>query len=459
MTETAGLSERECEILRLVATGASNQQIASSLDISINTVKVHLRNIFGKIGASSRTEATIYAMRQGLVDIGRADSISVEPAPSTAAEPSAEPSADLVAVAELPPLAEPPPVALPVPPSSPAAPVAAVPRLRPWALALALLSIIAIAGLAAFQALARPQTAATTPATLQPQPERWKLRAPLTQPRDDFAVASYNGRLYAIGGTGANGPSDAVERFDPLNNLWVPLSNKPTAVSQVQAATLGGRIVVPGGETANGIPTTIVEAYDPRSERWEQLKELPQARSRYALASLEGRIYLFGGWDGKEYRAEVFAYDPDDNKWQTLNPMPTPRRAAAAAVAENQIYVVGGEDAGGPLRVSERYDPFAGPGGSPWSAGVPLPQAIGTPAAVGIANMLLVFDPASQTAIQFAVSKDSWSNVLLPADTSLSSRATLLSTSVFVFGTAAGTTPSALHEYQALYVTNLPVIP
>jgi DNA-binding CsgD family transcriptional regulator len=61
------ISEREKEILQLVAHGRSNRQIAAQLMISEHTVKVHLRNIFSKIGATSRTEAGMYAIRQGWV--------------------------------------------------------------------------------------------------------------------------------------------------------------------------------------------------------------------------------------------------------------------------------------------------------------------------------------------------------------------------------------------------------
>ena len=50
------LSERELEILRLVAQGKSNKEIASELFISVNTVKVHLAKIFQRLGVASRTD-------------------------------------------------------------------------------------------------------------------------------------------------------------------------------------------------------------------------------------------------------------------------------------------------------------------------------------------------------------------------------------------------------------------
>ncbi len=61
------LTEREIEVLRLVAQGASNPQIAISLCITVNTVKVHLRNILDKLQLVNRTQAATYALQNGLL--------------------------------------------------------------------------------------------------------------------------------------------------------------------------------------------------------------------------------------------------------------------------------------------------------------------------------------------------------------------------------------------------------
>jgi len=61
------LTEREIEILRKLAEGLGNKQIASSLAISEHTVKFHISSILDKLGASSRTEAVTIGIRMGLV--------------------------------------------------------------------------------------------------------------------------------------------------------------------------------------------------------------------------------------------------------------------------------------------------------------------------------------------------------------------------------------------------------
>jgi DNA-binding NarL/FixJ family response regulator len=63
-----GLTERELSILRLVAEGLSNLEIASRLFVTEQTVKFHLSNIYRKLGVGNRTEATRYAYRNGLID-------------------------------------------------------------------------------------------------------------------------------------------------------------------------------------------------------------------------------------------------------------------------------------------------------------------------------------------------------------------------------------------------------
>jgi DNA-binding NarL/FixJ family response regulator len=64
--EQPTLTQRELEVLRLLAQGYRNQRIAEELCISERTVRSHLRNIYDKIGVQSRTEAALWAARQGL---------------------------------------------------------------------------------------------------------------------------------------------------------------------------------------------------------------------------------------------------------------------------------------------------------------------------------------------------------------------------------------------------------
>jgi two-component system NarL family response regulator len=63
------LSEREITVLRLVAEGKTNKEIANSLDLSEKTVKNHVRNIFHKLQVYDRTQAAILAIRKGLIEL------------------------------------------------------------------------------------------------------------------------------------------------------------------------------------------------------------------------------------------------------------------------------------------------------------------------------------------------------------------------------------------------------
>ena len=64
----SGLTGREAEVIRLVARGQSNREIAGVLGISEKTVKTHISNILGKLGLEDRTQLAIHALRNGLAD-------------------------------------------------------------------------------------------------------------------------------------------------------------------------------------------------------------------------------------------------------------------------------------------------------------------------------------------------------------------------------------------------------
>jgi DNA-binding NarL/FixJ family response regulator len=63
----AGLTEREVDVLRLIARGHANKEVAATLDISPKTVGHHIEHIYAKAGITTRAGATLFAMEHGLL--------------------------------------------------------------------------------------------------------------------------------------------------------------------------------------------------------------------------------------------------------------------------------------------------------------------------------------------------------------------------------------------------------
>ena len=64
------LTSRELQVLRLVAAGSTNKEIASALGVAVSTLERHVANLYTKIGARGRADAIAYALRHGLVPLG-----------------------------------------------------------------------------------------------------------------------------------------------------------------------------------------------------------------------------------------------------------------------------------------------------------------------------------------------------------------------------------------------------
>ena len=73
--EVDPLTEREVEVLKLVARGKSNQEIAGELVIGEGTVRTHVSNILGKLHLASRTQATLYALKEGITSLDEVEDI------------------------------------------------------------------------------------------------------------------------------------------------------------------------------------------------------------------------------------------------------------------------------------------------------------------------------------------------------------------------------------------------
>lgn len=313
------LSKREQEILTLVARGLTNQEIARELVLSPNTVKVHLRNIFEKLGVASRTEAIVRAAQGGWIEVAGLDE-----------EPEGT--------------------------SSLATPQSADVPLASWQrVYLVLAAILVAAALLGPGLLDRLQAA---PAAndlsdwnlprlgIPPRRDvgRWEQLAPMPVARSRLGLAPAGGLLFAVGGETAQGVTAAVEAYDPALNRWSSRAAKPTAVSNAQAAALNGLVYVPGGTLGDGTVTAVLEVYDPQDDTWQEGTPLPEARAGHALAALDGRLYVAGGWDGSRYVDTLLIYDPSAGRWDSGPQAPAAFGFGAAAALGDRILIAGGYD-------------------------------------------------------------------------------------------------------------------
>ncbi len=347
------LSDRELDVLQCLARGATNKEIAADLAISQNTVKVHLRNIYAKLGASSRTEAATAAIQQGVITM---PGITAEAAPPVAG-----------------PLDGATPDAAPDPPETvtvPATPGEQIPQAtqakprRRWrnarvlALSALLLIAVIVIGYLGWRLQQADLAASPTPfEEVAIEDTRWFVSRPMPDARYGMAAVAIGLDVYQIGGETAVGVDGRVRAFDSDERTWREATAKPTAVTHAAVAELFGEIYVVGGEGADGVPTAVVEAYSPAQDAWRPVAALPVPVSG-GLALTDGAfLYLFGGFDGKTYLDTVYVYDPAANSWRPLPDLPQALAFATGGTVANRLYVVGGTDGTADLDSCFVFDP------------------------------------------------------------------------------------------------------
>ena len=419
MAKNRKLTDREREILELVATGGSNRQIAQQLHISSNTVKVHLRNIFEKLGVASRTEATLYAIQAGLVE-------GVESGVVTAERSWWQ---------------------------------------RGWVIAVGALILTMVALLVGVLVNPGESPPENVVDLEQLERDRWQELAPMPTARKGLAVAAYDGQIYAIAGETEDGVTDVVERYDPATDTWETLPPKPTAVTDVQAAVIGGKIYVPGGCIKNEIQTSALEIYDPAGGKWTQGASLPQSLCSYGVVAFEGNVYLFGGRDRSNYLSSVYMYDPIEDTWVERYPMQSPRADVDAVVSSGVIFVMGGVNGSGYSPANSVYQPeLDQQGNNPWVDKAPIPLArseMGLGSTADIVYLLggLGDDPTIQ-GFRYIPRLDEWTAVDTPFNAIWSNMGTaILEGEFFAFGGEEGNDQlDRSVVYRMVYTVLIPII-
>jgi len=426
------LSEREQEILQLVATGASNKEIAQRLVISPNTVKVHLRNIFSKIGVVSRTEATLYALRENLipqvgVNAGAAEGVVTEPI-----------------------------------------------KLALWHqqlrfqiaagfVALLILGVGIFFAAGGAQILRQP----TPSAVGFVQPERWTVLANLPHALSGMAAIQYENTIYIIGGQEQDKISGELLRYNADSDTWSAMAAKPTSVYAVHAGVIGEKIYLPGGVGADGQPVNTLEVYNPRTDVWSQAASLPEPLSDYALAAFEGQLFLFGGWNGNEYIDRVYVYNPAEDRWAERKPMDKVLGGAVAVVSGSKIYLIGGIDGNQTSSAMRVYFPNREISGeSAWESRSNMPATPIGSGAVAMVNSIYALGDSSDAAtgsfkiFRFDEASNIWTE-LENAPVVIGNQAELvaLNTKIHILGgNIDGTVQPAHLAYQAVYTVLIPAI-
>lgn len=363
MSEVPELSEREFEIIGKLVTGATNREIAHSLSISHHTVKVHLRNVYQKLGVASRTEATHLILTQNLLE-------PKKPEPEAALE---EVESETVTQERISLEHEPPQEKEEVEPIEESkglneglekptkASESAVTRDKKDAEAIVTMNETG----ALISASLATHTHGAISKDTHPSVVRPVLTPEVLMPSRSNSALSWVAILLGIAvvvllglvvmlisrltaTTNAELPvvsgEEEIQVVEP-SARWQELAQLPTSLKNSTAIHLGGDLLLIGGESNEGIEATV-QRYDGSQKRWQPMAAIPEAVRHGPMLFSTGKLLVVGGINKSGKVVDIVQYyKPETNQWhQATAALPLPLARSALATFEGTIFLFGGWD-------------------------------------------------------------------------------------------------------------------
>ncbi len=445
MSDEIELSEREKEIIKLVATGASNKEIAKSLVISPNTVKVHLRNVFAKLGVLSRTEATMTAIRMGLVDSPGSTSQSgldedslQQLNDSLSAKLRLEKETEFYKKRN---------------------------KLIGWG-ALAL--VIFIVGFV----LVRDIFFNKTPGNINPEvieqlsSDRWTELKNMPTGLSSMGFVRFEDNFFLFGGQSESEVLEQVLIYEINGDQWLTGEKFPQKLTHFQAVLMGEKIFIPGGLEPEGKALNSLWIYDPRNDQWSQGKDLPNQVGAYSAVAYEGKMFIFGGFDGENYLDSILVFDPGSDEWINYGTLPNTSAYSSAVVLGGAIHLFGGKNETGILDDHLIYYPQRqNTSENAWVESAELPDPRYGMNSIVLADMVYLVGGKNEkdeflSPIQYLPQKDSWVEIdTPPIEIGYTPAVLPYETRLYVFGgqNSEGLSNQSL-MYQAVYTILVPVV-
>lgn len=311
MSDTTSLSDREIQILRLVTQGKSNKEIASELYISINTVKVHLTNVYQKLNVYSRTEAALYAINTGIVPSNRSPEIDAD----TTYPPGFAPTSTRTTI----------------------------PRSKLiWRLALVPIGLLIL-----FLAIYNSSRNVTDYDNFSPPVvdtrERWQILQSFSQLPAQHTTSAYKNIIYSFSGVVEGKTTTSTYAFDTIESEWIHLTEKPNPVANALAINIDESIYILGGKDDKQNPSVSLDVYDTSTNRWETKTSLPVPLEGLTAFSWHGNLYALGGAHNNKPSHAIYRYSLAEDSWQQLGDISVELHNTTAIVTSNALMLFGGE--------------------------------------------------------------------------------------------------------------------